>query len=225
VPPEKKVRLDDVPAGLAWGIFFSLAPVAEIIFLGAIAWVPLLVLLEALRSKRRGFLPGFLLRGTVAALVVLTAAAAPLKHEDRTRVGPLSANTLSLAALADELRPHHVSIEATDETAMLTFRSTRPSLRELIREVETKSSLRYDPRGCGNGMTILPHRRNHFCEKYSVDLRQRQTVGRPLLQRAGAQAVVEAGRRRPSPPPGPAPRAGRRRPPGRASGGRESWST
>ena len=48
-----------------WGVFFSIAPVVEVLYFGAIVWLPLFILRERHRSKRYGFLVGFVVRVAV----------------------------------------------------------------------------------------------------------------------------------------------------------------
>ncbi len=64
---------------LAWGVFFSVAPVVEVLYLGAILWIPLLAWREHARAKKYGFWPGFLLRLAVFAGVITLALLLPVK--------------------------------------------------------------------------------------------------------------------------------------------------
>lgn len=143
---------------IAWGCFFVIAPIFEVLVVGALAWIPILVWREKRRSLRHAFLPGFLLRVGVVAAAICAANVAPLKYEDRERVGPLSAATLPLESLALELRDHRLVIQiasAGDQGRPITLPSREPNIRQLIQAVESQTLLRYEAGRCGNSMSVL----------------------------------------------------------------------
>lgn len=154
-PKARYVPWFDILPGLLWGAFFSLAPIAEVLFFGAILWVPVLLWIEIRSAKRRGLFPGVLVRAALTAGVVAAAIAAPLKHEDTSRVGPFSSTSLSLEALAKELRVEYRGLSDEEKATKIELPSTRPLLKDLIGAVESRTRLRYVPYTCANGMTLL----------------------------------------------------------------------
>lgn len=133
-----------------WGIFFSISPIVEALFLTAILWIPLLLYLEFRRARRHGFLPGFLIRLATAALIVTAAAVAPVKWEDKTTVQGLSGQRVALAELSSAFR---VPAERAD--LKITLPATAPTVRQAMRAVEEQTGLRCTIARCGNSATIL----------------------------------------------------------------------
>jgi len=155
--PGIRLLLDGLGA-VAWGVFFIASPIAEVLFMGAVVWVPLLIWREWRRSRRPRFWPGLFLRVGIVTGLIMLAKVAPTKCEDQMRVGPLSAATLPLGRLAEEVDKDRVSIKVGEgkvREIMIRLPSTTPSVRQLIDAVEATARFKYVPRKCGNSMTVL----------------------------------------------------------------------
>jgi hypothetical protein len=135
-----------------WGVFFSIAPIVEVLFLTAILWIPLLLYLEFRRARRHGFLPGFLIRLATAAAVVTAAFLAPVKWEDQHGIEGLPGQRVTFVELSRHMRltypPSH-----TDRP--ITLASRFPTFREVIRAIESQTGLKCRVWRCANSMSIL----------------------------------------------------------------------
>ncbi|EEF58216.1 hypothetical protein [Pedosphaera parvula] len=137
---------------ILWGLCFVLAPF-EIPVYGAILWLPALIWLERLRTKRYGFWPGALCRFAVVLSIVVIAAKAPLKREDH-HVGPLPNKQVTFAELvaAQIIYPpfgsNHYSLK-------ITLPSTNPTVREVMHAITQQTGMRASIFHCASGATIL----------------------------------------------------------------------
>ncbi len=139
--------------GMLWGVFFIIAPVIEIVILGAILWMPLFIWRERRRSARYGLYPGGVFRIGVIVLAIAIATVAPTKHEDR-RVGPFPQTTLTLAQLVSTEVIYPLS-DPQYELSQVTLPSLLPTRREVMRAISEQTGLRASILHCGNGATIL----------------------------------------------------------------------
>ena len=140
-----------------WGVFFSIAPIVEVLLLLSPLWFSLFVLGEVARSRKYGFLPGFAVRILVISAVVTAAALAPFKYEDEPLARALPASHMSLKELSEALVDEriHFSPSAPDGGTMITLPSRHPTIRQVIEAIQEPTHLVYTPRKCGNCMTIL----------------------------------------------------------------------
>src|SRR4051794_29985317 len=138
--------------GVLWGLFFILAP-AEILVLGAVAWLPVLIWRERVRAVRYGFLPGIVAWLGVVMIVVTVAALAPTKHEDR-RVGPLARTDTTLGELEGAGVIYALS-NPQHEALHVRLPSTTPTRREVMQAIAQQTGFRASIFHCGNGATIL----------------------------------------------------------------------
>lgn len=144
--------LRQVAGALPWGLFFSLAP-TEVLFLGALGWVPLLVWRERIRSSRHGFFTGAVARLGVVAVIITTAALLPMKHEDG-RVGPLARQDVSLG----ELNAAEVIYPLSDrrhDGVRIVLPSATPTRREVMQAITRQTGFKASINHCGNGATVL----------------------------------------------------------------------
>src|SRR5262249_43312506 len=128
-----------------WGVFFSVTPIFDILLPAAILWLPLFIWLEIRCARKYGFLPGFLLRVAIIATVITVAIYLPTKPEDRKIVEGLSKTTVTLAELGT-----HAGIRMRTEHAdvRVILPSARPTLRQVIRSIETQTPLRCEVGRC-----------------------------------------------------------------------------
>lgn len=129
----------------------------EVLFLGAVVWVPLSCLLEWRRARRYGFLPGSLVWLGMVAAIVGGAAAAPTKWEDRNHIGPFPNPEMSIGELSGILRrdyrPMHFPDSRLSDRIRLPKR--RMSFREFGQELERQTGLKLGVGYCGNDRSIL----------------------------------------------------------------------
>lgn len=126
----------------------------EVLVFGSIIWIPILVWRERVRSKEFGFLPGFVVRLAVVALVVCVALILPLKHEDTHRVGPLTKNMMSLSEISNEIHIAN-SYPPTAAATTIELPSTTPTIREVLRAMEKATGLSARAARCGNSATLV----------------------------------------------------------------------
>lgn len=144
--------LKQIAGGFLWGLFFILAPF-ELLFFGAVIWLPVLAWRERRRIARYGFKPGAIWRvGTVAAMVAL-AAVAPVKHEDR-RVGPFAGASASLGELARG-EVIYQTFDPDYDRVTVALPSSNPTRRQVIRAINAQTDFCAGIMRCGNGATIL----------------------------------------------------------------------
>jgi len=135
-----------------WGVFFAIAPIVEVLFMGAIIWIPLLVWREMARSKRHGFHPGILVRAAVVSAVVAIAIVAPVKDEDQRRVEGLTGNRGSLEELSKAVR---MNVPEDRKHVQILLPSHRPSYRQVTRSIRQQTGMECRSIGCATGMTVL----------------------------------------------------------------------
>lgn len=134
-----------------WGVFFSVT-FLDLLLSGAPVWFPLLVWREAVRARKHSFLPGFLVRACVVAVILLAAAHAPLKDEDRRRI-ELPGSTVSLEELSKASRIRGFREE--DLSNRVTLASNHPTLGEVVKAVEEQTRYVCSRGYCGVGVTVL----------------------------------------------------------------------
>jgi len=139
---------------VAWGIFFSVAPVPEALFLGAILWFPLLAWREYVRAKRYGFWPGFLLRLAIFATIITVALLLPVKQQDTLRVGPFPKADVSLSEVSEQFS-RRAEFPVGRGDSLVRLPSLRPSFREVVAAVERDTGLHARVGYCGTGATLL----------------------------------------------------------------------
>lgn len=144
--------LRQVAGALPWGGFFILAP-ADVLFYGALVWIPLLVWRERVRATRHNFGPGGVARLCVVAAITIIAALLPIKHEDG-RVGPLLRRESSLGELAVAGVIYPVADRQYDGVRVM-LPSTTPTRREVIQAITQQTGFRASIFHCGNGATVL----------------------------------------------------------------------
>jgi hypothetical protein len=137
--------------GLLWGLFFILAPF-EVLFLGALVWVPILIWREKRRTRLWGFWPGVIYRFAVVAGFVALAAFAPTKHEDQ-RVGPLRRD-VSLGELVSAGIIYQL-FETNHHDLRVSLPSPTPSRREVMEAITRQTGFRTHVYHCAHGATIL----------------------------------------------------------------------
>jgi hypothetical protein len=141
-----------ITGALLWAFFFALAPL-EILFWGALVWVPLLIWRERARATRYGNLPGLVIRLLTVSVVITAAALAPFKHEDR-KVGPLPNAEISLGELAKArvIYPPH---NQQNQVIRVLLPSTLPTRREVMQAITKQTGFKTSILHCGNGATVL----------------------------------------------------------------------
>jgi len=155
-PPAKRLKAGNLLwqalGAVLWGVFFSVTPIFDILVPGAVLWIPLFIWLEARRARKYGLLPGLFLRIAIIATMISAAIYLPTKPEDRKIVEGLSKTTVTLAELS-----RHAGIRVLPEHADVSviLPSTQPTLRQVIRAIETQTPLRCEVGRCGNGVTFL----------------------------------------------------------------------
>src|SRR5262245_13761311 len=139
--------------GILWGVFFSVMPIAEVLFMGAVVWIPFLIRREIVRSKKYGFLWGFLVRSAVVAGIVFAAASyGPQKYENHQRI-QLTANNVTLKELATAARMSGFPEEFL--STQLPLPSNNPTMREVMDSVERRTPYRCQPLCCANNMSVF----------------------------------------------------------------------
>jgi hypothetical protein len=135
-----------------WGAFFSVTPIFDILVPGAVLWIPLFLWLEIRRARNCGLLPGLILRVAIIATMITVAIYLPTKPEDRRIVEGLSKATVTLAELGRQagirMPPEHADVS-------VILPSAKPTLRQVIRAIETQTPFRCEVGRCGNGVTFL----------------------------------------------------------------------
>jgi len=151
-PRATQQLLRQVAGALPWGVFFILAP-TEILFLGALGWIPLLIWRERVRASRYGFFPGALTRLGVVVVIITAAALLPTKHEDG-RVGPLARQDVSLGELntAGVIYP---LFDHRHDLIRVALPSTTPTRREVMQAITKQTGFTASIFHCGNGATVL----------------------------------------------------------------------
>lgn len=133
-------------------MFLSVQP-SDLLVPGAVIWIPFLIWREVVRSRKHGFLPGFLVRAAVVVAVVFAAASfTPAKQENRRRIA-LTGTQVTLEELAREARMFGFPQEMMSRP--VTLPSSRPTMREAMDAVEKQTEYRCTPGCCGNGITVL----------------------------------------------------------------------
>ena len=135
-----------------WGVFFSVAPLAEVITMGFVIWLPILVWREVVRSRKHGFLPGFLVRAAVVSVLLTAAALAPVKYEDQWTVDGLKGNKVTFQELSEAMR---ITTPDEQKAVVIVLPSDRPSYRQALEAIHAQTGLRYRLGKCGNGATVL----------------------------------------------------------------------
>jgi len=143
--------LRQAAGAVAWGAFFILAPM-ELLFVGALVWIPLLVWRERRRARFYGFLPGAGLRLGIVVAIVMVAVHLPVKRED-VPLGELSQRTVTLGELAEAgmISPPDVKLEPV----RVLLPSTTPTKREIMRAIAEQTGLRANVSRCATGASIL----------------------------------------------------------------------
>ena len=139
---------------LAWGIFFSVAPVVEVLYMGAILWIPLLAWREHARAKKYGFWPGFLVRFTVFATIITVALLLPVKQQDTLRMGPFSRVEISLSDVSEHF-VGRAEFPVARGHSVVRLPSLQPTFREVVSAVERDTGLHARVGYCGTGATLL----------------------------------------------------------------------
>ena len=149
--PDKRL-FQQTAGALFWGLFIILTPIA-IVLLGALVWIPIFVWRERVRARRYGFWPGALCRYSFIALLVVLAAIAPLKFEDK-KVGPLQSTDMTLSELvaAGVIYPLRYQ---EHEKVRVSLPSPSPSRREVIAAITQQTAFKADVYHCGNVANIL----------------------------------------------------------------------
>jgi len=137
---------------IAWGAFFVLAP-WEIVYLGAIVWIPWLIRCERLRSSRYGLMPGLLIRAAIVTSMLIGAINAPVKFLDE-RVGPFASSTISLDELAKE-DVIRLSDEIVEKSLQIVLPSKSPTRREIMHSIDQQTDWRAHYDTCASGSTLL----------------------------------------------------------------------
>jgi hypothetical protein len=137
---------------LVWALFIILAPF-EVLFLGAIVWIPLFVWREKLRASRHGFWPGAALRYSLIVGVVVLAVNAPLKSEDK-KVGPLPRTEVTLGELV-EAGVIYELFEPQHKTLGVRLSSLTPTRREVTKAIAEQTVFKTSIFHCSNGATLL----------------------------------------------------------------------
>lgn len=151
---------------ILWGVFFSIMPIVEVLVMGAVLWSPLLVWREFARSKKHGFLPGFVFRAAVIAAIVTAAVLAPVKFEDQFIVKGLPGKTVRLEELS---RGMPISVPDSHKDARIVLPSDRPTHRQAIAAIRQQTGLNYRTCRCGTGATVLwgtAPMGSYFVERY-----------------------------------------------------------
>jgi hypothetical protein len=97
-----------------------------------------------------------MVRVFVVGLVLVVAAHAPFKYEDR-RVGPFGPEVSALADLGTSLRAESVWLQVPEghEADAIALPVGPLPLRSLLSIVQVQTGLRPSIGYCGNGMTVL----------------------------------------------------------------------
>ena len=142
---------------VVWGVFFSVLSLPGLMFPGMLIWIPLWIWREHVRSKRYGFVPGFLVRVLVFSTIVSAAVMLPDRYEDKVTIGPLSSTQVSLEELAGKLQYHRVMMKPNEAQSKIVVQlsSQTPTLREVITAVEQASRLKFVRYDCGTGASLL----------------------------------------------------------------------
>lgn len=153
-PASKRTKIGDLVVqalgAVVWGIFFCVAPIFEVLVLGAVLWIPVLIWRERCRTRKFGFLPGFIVRLAIVAGMVTAAVLLPTKHEDKLVEG-FTTTKVTLEEIGKHTR---VFIPADEAATTIVLPSTKPSLREVIGAIESQTELRCNVARCGNCVSL-----------------------------------------------------------------------
>ena len=140
-----------------WAFIFCVYSTPEGVTLGFLIWIPLWFWRENVRSKRYGFLPGFLARIFVFTTIVAAAEIIPDKYEDKVTIGPLSATQVSLEEITEKLRSHRVEMKPVGAQSKIAVQlpSKTPTLRQVITAVEQATPFKFIRYDCGTGVTLI----------------------------------------------------------------------
>jgi hypothetical protein len=150
----RRKLLRQAAGGAVWGVFFSVAPIIEILFVCAPAWIGILVWREVVRSRRYGFWPGAGVRLAVVGGIVALAAWLPFKYEDRL-VKPLSKAEYTLGELSEAGPGIRIYYPPGMDNQVVRVPREPVSIRKFIRSIEIQTGLRARIGHCGNGATLL----------------------------------------------------------------------
>jgi hypothetical protein len=152
-PPPQSLAVQALGA-VPWGLFFSVMPFMEVLFLLSPAWGTLLILRERARAKRNGFLRGALVRLAVVIAIVAAAVWAPVKDLDQT-VGPLPP-AITLQDLSRQYEVFHAYPHIPPGfNPTLSFPRKRMTRREVLQSVKEQTGLKWTIVFCGNDVTFL----------------------------------------------------------------------
>ncbi len=141
-----------VGGAFVWVLFIILAPIS-VVFLTAPIWVPIFIYREKIRTRHYGFLPGAAYRYGLIVLIVILAALAPVKFEDK-KVGPLKSAHPSLGELV-EAKIIYAPRYKEHEEMRITIPSLLPRNRDVITAITQQTGFKADVYHCGDVANIL----------------------------------------------------------------------
>ena len=141
-----------VGGAFVWGLFIIRAPII-LVFLTALIWVPIFVWREKIRTRHYGFLPGAVYRYALIVLIVVLAAFAPVKFEDK-KVGPLKNANPSLGELVEAKAIYSPRYKEHEEMR-ITLPSLFPRNRDIMTAITQQTGFKADVFHCGDVANIL----------------------------------------------------------------------
>jgi len=152
VKTSKNGFVRQVGGAFGWGLFIILTPIIVVI-LTALIWIPIFIWREKVRARHYGFLPGAVYRYALIALIVVTAAFAPVKFENK-KIGPLKNANLSLEELVEAKAIYSPRYKENEEIR-IALPSNLPSNRELMTAITQQTGFKADVYHCGDVANIL----------------------------------------------------------------------
>lgn len=136
---------------LLWGIFWVIIPF-ELMLLAPV-YLSIFVWREYLRTKKYGFIKGFVMRVGVIILIIFVATIYPNKWIDK-KIEPLSSTTVTLATLYEE---GIIMFYETPELAKysIELETITPTRLELLNKINRINGVIAHVSYCGNGASIL----------------------------------------------------------------------
>ncbi len=151
-PTKNRALLKELLRAFLLGLLIILAPI-EAVLLGAMVYSGWWVFRRASGTTVSRPKHAALLRCSVIALMVLVAAKAPLKHEDRP-VGPLASSTVSLKDL-EEARIIYAVSDDQDPSVLISLPSTTPTRRQVMHAIREQTNFDVSIHHCFDTATIL----------------------------------------------------------------------
>ena len=139
-----------------WGMFFTIAPVYQMLVVFPFVWIGILTWREVVRTRKYGFRPGFAVRSGIVVIMLVTGIVMSDIYYGRT-IEPLPKEEYNFEELRTALEFRGIGISYPKEKAksIIYVPEKAVSMRSFISKIEEQTVTRHHFGYTGNSLSVL----------------------------------------------------------------------